>query len=365
MRSLAPLRRVVPLLVLALVAAVSGPGCKKSSSSPTGPDDPGDPGGGDTGLGAPVEALAVQMFGSGEDATEFATESIEIAARAVWVATELTGNPEGTFTGTLTQVGGAESETFTYEATPTDRMQVVLAGLGVPIELTYASFAGYVEGTWEEFRDYHDDLRYRIVLGDALDLSVASLAGAPREEISARRARTSYDRAIQGTLDYDGVPLTIDLLLESTIDSEVDVSFSSYDTYQEATGTIASPTSAIEVREVYQYKSIFGDVAAQNIHLWNDSVATLDGVTYAYVGAYVRREYVDGALSQTDYWLTEGSLVRDGTVIGQVTWDGPILTGTRGPNAQVLLADGSTLPLETVVVGRRSLRSGWWSVAGR
>jgi hypothetical protein len=355
--------RPTSLLVLALVIAVaiSAPGCKESSSSPTGPGAPADDDEGTTGLGGAVEALAVEMYGSGEDATEFATESIDIAARAVWVATEATGNPDGTFTGTLTQAG---EDAFTYDATPADRMRVFLSGLADPIEITYTAFAGYVEGSWQDFRDYHDDLGFRVTLGEAVDLTLTSQARPGRGPATERGDRTAYDRTLQGTVLYDGVPLEVDLRLVADTEFDISGTFSSHETYQEAVGTITTPTSAITVREAYQYKSVIGDNAVQNYHLWNESSAVLDGTSYAYVDVYVRREFTNGSVFEPEYWLAEGGLVRDGSVIGQVTFDGAAVPGTSGPRAHILLADGQTLPLESVVIGRQRLRSGWWLSPG-
>ncbi len=318
----------------------------------------------ESGMTTNERRVASSMFGAGEDASEFLSESIDLVAQAVFLASELSGDPEGTLVGTLTQIGGPDSETFTYDPTPTDRLVVVLSGLSVPLEFVVRTFIGDISSTWESFRDYHDDLDFDVKLGSVVDVAIRSVWAGPgprkqsigrHDAHAVRRTLTQYGRTFRGTIEYQGEPHQLDLTFESEIDSEVSGSSATYDTYQTALGTVQSPLVTFQVAEAYRYKSIYVDNFVTNSHLWNETQASFGGATFKYAGVYVRRETTNGSIGDPGYWHAEGTLDRNGSPIGTVVFVTPPQVGLPGVAAGVQLADGEVVPIETVV-GRHGPR---------
>ncbi|MBU1948961.1 MAG: Ig-like domain-containing protein, partial [Candidatus Eisenbacteria bacterium] len=306
--------------------------------------------------GVPTEEkeLIQEIFDTAYSSNELTEESISLAAQAVWGATELNGGSP-TFTGTLTQ-SAPNSEDFTYSPTPNDRLIVLFSG-SPAIEFVFTQFDGYVDGTWEDFLDEHE-LDFTVFIQDQMNFRIQSEKG------SVGYGHWQWQRRSTGSVVYNDETLQIDIVDEGDQTSSVDSGWAESELTTGTTGTVTSPTASITVNQSYWSHLIHnsGDaVEIRNFIFRNGNTASFNGSNYQFVGeeagrpASVRWEAYThfgsggpdstwlNTVSEPDYWLYEGGLLKDGAVYGLLQFTGPVISGTWGPDLELHTAEGDIL----------------------
>lgn len=316
-----------------------------------GDDGPSNPGDGDDTPGGLTEAQAAlvgAIFGAGFDGTEVTTESIDNVAGAVEVAS--IANGELTFTGTLTETGAGTGE-FNWAAGPNDRMVVQFAG-GPRFEVFIQAFEGFLDGDASDFVDFHSDFRFRIVSPNLVDIQVQSQSGSPggpgRLSPASPAATVVFNRRTTGTVVSGDRTYTVDITNQGERFFEVDGNFSELDRTDILTGTIQFAGGTITLNEGSRSHLIFNageDRLVQNFFRENESSAVLGGETFQFSDFFIRREFVNGRISEVDFWVAQGALVRNGTAIGQIDWSFPPAEGSTGPTAVIRFERGEVLEL--------------------
>jgi hypothetical protein len=306
------------------------------------------------------EVLCQQTFGAAYEAGDLGKEALALGAEAVWGATEA-NNDIPTFTGTLTETGPG-SDVWTYSPTPTDRLVVVFYG-GPTIEYVFTAFDGYAEGTWEDFLLSHT-VDFTVFQSGAMDLRIQSttgptVAGAGAPVHRPTGYEVEWDRSITGTAAYEGENVTLNLTHTGTENGTVDWNWADYEYQEQYAGTVTSATSSTNVSES-SWSSLIHDGSQGrtiiNKQLWNNSSATLGGSTYQYQSAHVAWASM-GVLGETvgfvvidqEYWVAEGTMLKDGALFGQVQFDAPVIEGTGGPQLVLHLTTGEDIVLHTLI----------------
>lgn len=342
-----------------------------------GDDGPSNPGnGGPGGLSGAQAELVGALFTAGFDGSDFTDESIDNVAGAVEVAS--IANGVLTFNGTLTETGSGTGE-FNWAAGPNDRMVVQFSG-GPRFEVFILAFDGFVDGNASDFVDFHSDFRFRIVSPGLADVQVQSESGnpaapgrhfAPRaapfptgpcNEIALARTPSRstprspsapattvvFDRRTTGTVVFDGITYTVDIRNQGQRFFEVDGNFSELDETDILSGTIASGGGTITLDDAFRSHLIFNageDRLVQNFFREIESSATIGEDTFRFMDVFLRREFLNGRISEPDFWRIEGFLARNGTSIGQFDWSFVPSSGSTGPSAVIRFGDDEVLPL--------------------
>lgn len=291
------------------------------------------------GAGDQEEFLCLLAFGGVDEAVDLGEELLEWAVRGVWQASEQAG--ENRFYGTLTQTA-LGSEVFTYAATPTDRLVVSLVG-GAPIEFTFTTFSGYVDGGWDDFL-YSHNVEFRSRITGSLDLTVVSSIS------SVKDGSWSWARSYAGSIAYQGRMVQLDLTDSGQQTYETNMSSAIGETSQRTTGTASTAEIALTVDETFWSSLVHNSTAGtevRNFYIGSKNSATLDGHTYQYVGsqsgtpAAVRWDTYTSFTSDPPmynvvddpgYWGRDGGVLKDGEVFGLLEFTSEILSGTWGPD---------------------------------
>ncbi len=283
--------------------------------------------------------LILQLFSVGSLCGDLAYEAIRIVSEAVFGAREMTG--QNTFTGTLTQVD-TDNDQWTYSPSPTDKLVIVYAG-GPTVTFVITQFDGYIDGTPEDFADYHRILEFTVESGQN-NLHVVSQS--PWEGWNAQ-----WTRSIVGTLVFRDELMSVNIADngKSTYESGSGFVFSTRDsTY---TGSAQTPSVAITVKEAYYNGLVHNSNIGQhvkNVQLACDSSTSLNGNTYAFQGAHAAwalgsllTEGKFNVVIDSEYWAARGNLLKNGQVIGAVMYDGPVVEDTYwGPKLILRMVSG-------------------------
>ena len=291
--------------------------------------------------------------------TDVALTADELAAGAVQVvfAISIANGGVLTTTGTATQ-SAQDPEVFSYtSAQPSDRLVVLLAD-GNTIEAVIAAFQGVFDNGPDGFLRSHSSLDVTVRIGGTLDLRIQSAAGPAQRSDGAlaRGTTTAFDRRITGTavLASTGETMTVDVRHQGTRFVEVDINALENTNEETATGTITTPSATIEVASYYRYRLISVDRFVESITRQSLARVTTGGETWEFVGvegqpaAIVRKAFVNAEVSDADFWIASGALLRNGQVAAVVRFNGPVVEGTLGgPREELAFQDGSVVPLAT------------------
>jgi hypothetical protein len=303
--------------------------------------------------GTPEQRLSQQTFGSAYSAADIAQDAIDTMAEAVWGATELAGgtaqNP--TLTGTLTQAA-PDSDVWTYSATPIDRMLVVYSG-GPTVELVIASFAGWVNGTWQDFTDSHL-VDFNAAIAGSVDMRIQSQTGPNGDDIA-------WNRTITGWITHSGEAVTLNVTHTGRYNADIGSPISLYEYWEQTSGTASSPSGAIVISETYwAYYSHDSDWNRHvfNFSITNNSSATRGVDTYQYQNANATWEYQScyycdplyaNVVGQASYWTCGGVMLKNGAQFGAVQFDGAVVEGTHGPELILRTTGGQDYFLHTLI----------------
>lgn len=303
----------------------------------------------DSGTGIPpAQEQALQAtFELGANATQSANGAVADVAQTVFAASGLNGN-RLTTTGTLTQANGE----FTYSAAPNDKLVVLLQN-GTRIELTIQAFEGDFSGSFEDFRDFHSDLRFRYFVAGLADVTVASVSGSPGlarapGDVAGRRTNIAYTRQIGGSVVLSGVGYSVDATLSGSSFSDVSPPFVEIQTEERFQGTLTGNGAQITTDETYSAHSFFNSKESRFVVNFIDrgtSTLAIGGVEYRFQDLFVKREKVNGKVTEPDFWVASGTLSRNGAQIGVVRYETAAVIGTTGPRIVLDLGGGRVLVL--------------------
>lgn len=319
--------------VLVLVSALVLAGCGGSD----GPTNPGGAGG----LTATQTSLIATAATGAFNVKTLAEEAVQNVAGAVEVASEAAGGTQLTLTGTLTESGPGTGQ-FTWAAGPNDKMIVKFNG-GPTFTITIAAFTGFLGGTAKDFLESHSDFRFHVTAPNLLDLQVTSQAGGS--------STTIYVRHVTGTIVSNGKTIGVDLTNNGSDFGSVDGSFVELESSETLTGTLTSGDGTIQIHETDSSHSIFNGSSGThvvNFFLNGASEAHLGNDVFAFQQVLVKREFTNDRISEPDFWVAQGQLLKNGTVIGQVDWSKAPTEGTTSanqPRAVVKLTAGGQIDL--------------------
>ncbi len=295
-----------------------------------------------------------RLFVSAGDIAREAKVGLDLAAQAVWGASEMNGNTL-TLTGTLTQTNPV-LDTWSYSGVPSDRMIIQFSG-ATPIEIAFASFDGWLQGTWEDFTNSHR-VDFTMKVGTDYDIRIQSESLPDNVD-----PKYTWQRQLTGTLPYEETPTTANLLHSGTTTYELSSGYAYYH-YQEAcTGTSSNSTTSTTVNDQYfatiRHNSSQG-VYAVNKGIMSNSSASVGGNTYAYHDAMVQwaayTNFPDSASSgiynkvlDANYWQASGSMTKNGTAFGTVAFDRPVIADTDGPLLVLNVSSGPSYLLHPLL----------------
>lgn len=294
-------------------------------------------------------------FSAGNDVALTADE-LAVGAVQVVFAISIANGGVLTTTGTATQSAQDPSVFFYTSIEPRDRLIVRLSD-GNTIEAVIAGFQGVFENGPDGFLRNHSLLDVTVRIGNTLDLRIQSAAGpAQRSDSVARGTTTGFDRRITGSavLASTGETMTIDVRHQGTRFVEVDTTALENTNEETATGTISTPSATIEVASYYRYRLISVDRFVESITRQSLARVTTGGDTWEFVGvegqpaAIVRKAFVNAEVSDADFWIASGALVRNGQLAAVLRFNGPVIEGMPGgPREELAFQDGSVVPLAT------------------
>lgn len=336
------------LTVLCLLAAVACGGQEPGSEQPK--NDSGCPGVGCSPPGKPLtgeKGLLVDLTSSGRDASAFSESLLKLAVQAVWFASEQNLG-QATYFGTVKQIG---SDTFSYSASPGDKLVVQLTGK-TPITFKILNASGNTSGTWQDFLDSHN-VSMKVSSPGALDLSITSAVSAAR-----------WDRSLKGTMQATTGKLTVTMRSAGTKQSEVTNwgKFASHTYDERITGSVSSLSGTITVNERLWHSMMHNSASAQTVHNYmvtSNSTATSGSNSYGLSGFKVKWESVSTQSNQGNilnhvnephYWQAAGTLTKNGQTLGTIGFSGPVNKNSSGPSVVLRLAAGGTIALFKPIV---------------
>jgi len=292
-----------------------------------------------TGFAIQEKRLIAEAFGAGTDISIAAGQGVDLGVEAVFVASGQNGN-QLTLTGTLTQAAPG-SEVFNYSSGPGDRMVVAFSD-GTTVQLIFTSFQGFTGGTWEDFRNTHSNLDFRVLPGDGGDLRIQSSSGPPTG------GHRLFQRTLTGTAQFMGAPVTVNLTHSGDVFFDIGLGAGiEYDSQEQTSGTITSSAGATQVDAGYRYHLVSFDRFAENVFRAVETSAAIGGNTFRFQDVFVRSSFLDSRVSEPDFWLAQGTLTRNGATVGTVQFDSEVIDGASfpGPKPVVALTEGGTIPL--------------------
>ena len=293
-------------------------------------------------VGQPIEQqIAFELFDVASSVGRTGTEAVELAAEAVWGASELNGS--ATFTGTLTQ-SAINADIWTYSQSPTDRL-IVAYHNGPRVELAFTVFNGYTDGTWEDFVDQHE-LDFTVFIDGLVQVRVESQS----QYVADKTTRAV--RRITGTALYGQEVATLDVQHEETSFNEIDSGWLHVTLQDGYSGEATTATRSFTLNQGWWTRLIHTQLGSKPEHvrqteLWNNSSVTHGGIVYRYEDAYaymIVGSYISDALFnvvlESDKWEARGTFTADGQVMGSIAFAAPVLPMAYMPQVVVRFNGG-------------------------
>ncbi len=299
----------------------------------------------DPGAGATLGAAVAEAYSGTRAGAALGADGVETTARAVFEASIQNGGTL-TVTGTLTQAG-PDSDDFTWSATPQDRL-VVLFHDGSRLELAVNAFEGDFTD-WESFRDFHSNLDVTATSPGAFDLRIQSRSGAPAlvSGLTGAAGVTEFHRTITGTLTFNGVVATLNLVNAGQVSADFSGGNVDYTSLETVQGTLSSANASSTVNEEYEYRFLSVSNAVEQWKQSNTSTLMIGGDTYTLQNLFVRGTCSNNQVAEPEFWQAQGSLLRNGETIGVVEFEAFPSAGLPcpGPKPVVRLDSGDRIPL--------------------
>jgi PKD repeat protein len=230
-------------------------------------------------------------------------ESATLGLDAVVTATQLSGGSTLVTSGTLTQ---AADGSFSYSPSPADRLRIVFNN-GATVEYVISALDGDFEApSIEAFLRRPHVFVYRLILTNGTDLNV-----------SLQRNQSAFQNVLQGTLVSEGIAYNLELVSEGTFRSSVG-SAVEYEAESFIQGSISSDAFSATVNERTYFKYFQFENAIEVSERSIDNTWRVGSDQYALLGGFIKRNYFNGRPSEFDLWRAEGTLTRNGAVIGGI-----------------------------------------------
>jgi hypothetical protein len=273
----------------------------------TGGENPGPRGQANELSPAAREAAAVAIS-SPEGIFANTNSAVEVAARAVYLATVQNGNTTLTTTGTLTVNGNQ----VTYSANPADRLRLQGAN-GESYDFFIDQMQGNLSGDDQTFLRNNHAFQFRLTRANGTDAAFTSTLNGNNRSLG-----------VDGQLAIDGTTYTVAVQVAGPYSFQVDNSGSELYIDATYTGTISDGNVQVTVDENWDYEQVFatGGFVAENARRSFNTRWTVDGVTYRYRDGYLQSVFRDGRPTEWDVnnspWQARGELLRDNQPIGNL-----------------------------------------------
>ncbi len=241
-----------------------------------------------------------QTYQGGEDAVSLGTQ-------AVFLASELNGGQTLITTGTLTQTGN----TFTYSATPTDRLRVVFTN-GSTMEFIISAMNGDFSGDEDWFLQNDHQFVLQVIIPGSMDVQISTVFSGG-----------SLQNTLNGTMTIEGVTYQANITEAGTVQFSINGSLAMFDRIEALTGSITGPDFSMTVNNHHWYYSIYNandtSFAVNRTRDYN-STWNIGGVNYGAQNIRIKTALLNGWANDLNYWEAYGTIVENGVVIGQVDW---------------------------------------------
>jgi len=348
---------VLPIPAIATIKAISVADPSKNATATVTVTGTG-------GTSPEVVKLCQESFNAGYEVADLGDEAVNLAAEAVWGASELNGN-NLTLTGTLTQTAQG-SDIWTYNPNPSNKLVVIFAG-GPTVEFTFTTFNGYLNGTWEDFTEQHS-VNFRIFIQGQTDLQVQSQSGfvtanpkVPASNGYVPAWTREWQRVLTGTTLYEGEIITLNVTHSGTEYGSIEPGWTQLIHDENYGGTVGSPSFQMNISQ-YSYSSRTHNsnagIHVLNGQLTNNSSATLNGITYQYqnahaawaAGSSLNDPGAFNIVIDTNYWDAQGIMLKNGQPFGTIQFTGPVVANAYGgPDLVLRLNTGEDIFLHTLV----------------
>ncbi len=298
------------------------------------------------------------LFHSSWDITSIATDAINTAAEAVWGASELNGG-NATFTGTLTQ-SAANLDDWTYSNSPADKLIVKYYG-GPTLEFTFTAFDGYTDGNWEDFVDRHSALQFNAKMNDDVNLNIQSQSAYSGYDIL-------FQRKISGSINYNHLPMTVNMDHSGKKNYEVNSSYSFYNYKEECRGESSINSNKININESYVVYLGGGSSASQFTYVTTKYIACNSSIqvgttSYKFNNASVTwhagTNYADSlragiynSVIDSHQWNAQGEVIKNGQYFGTLQFSNEVVNYTHGPLLVLNTVDGNQYLIHSLL--------NWW-----
>ena len=233
------------------------------------------------------------VMGINDELTSVLTEVLAFASASA-------GGTQLVTTGTITQDG----QSFTYQAFPNDRLKLQLTGQS-PLDF----FVTQINGDLSSFNRFFDNnhvLEFRVE-SEQFNLSFGS-----------QRTGGVLGKLVNGFMLLNGFRFEIQVGSEERVDMSAEFDSAQHKSIRQVLGTITADQYQVDLNEIYKYSFILVDNAVENVTHTAENRWTDRGQTYSLSDAMIRYSTFNGWPSEFDYWIAQGSLIRDGQLIGQI-----------------------------------------------
>lgn len=208
-------------------------------------------------------------------------------------------------TGTLTQSGN----TFTYSASPTDRLRVVWSD-GAVYEFVITQFQGNLSGGARAFYKGNHLLQYGAQLRPDNEIGPVNLS------LRSQRQGSSLSVSLGGSAVFDGQSYTLNLSYAQQVLSDFgpgSIEFRHQDTLQ---GNLQGPSLQVQVSETYDFRLVgSSSLVMQTIRTLNNTWSE-SGQQFRLQNGLIKRVFRDGNPIEADFWTASGDLLRGGVRVG-------------------------------------------------
>ncbi|GIW26130.1 hypothetical protein [Meiothermus sp.] len=277
-----------------LIAALCACGSTASNPSPGTPNPPGNSGG----LGFKTASLLPEQL------KDLEQELSPLLVELIELARSLSRNTS-TLTGTLTQTGN----TFTYSATPTNRLRVVWSD-GVFYEFVITQFQGSLSSGAQAFYKGNHLLQYTASLDPDGEMGPVNLS------LRSERQGANLSVSLVGSATFEGQAHTLNLNYAQVVLSDFgpgSIDFRHQDTLQ---GSLSGPSLQVQVNETYDFRLVgSGSLVMQTIRTLNNTWSE-GGQSFRLQNGLIKRVFRDGNPIEPDFWTASGDLLRGGVRVG-------------------------------------------------
>ena len=298
-----------------------------------------------------VPILLSEAAGGRYDAEDLMDEVLDIAVKAIWMASEQAGTV--TFTGTMTQVGSTLN--FTYQPGPADKMTVKFSnGNYFDIKADANRFTGYTKGTVDDFLFSHN-VDFAIVSNTGINLRMSSNTWStdssdPVYDMSV----INWQRRITGTYPDGERVINMDLTSQGKLQRSDPSSSRVFSRrHSTLTGTASSGGNVVTVNA--QSDGDFSHDANANaevkhFYTTNNSKITMGAETYQLnnykvnwiMGASLNEQATTPFLViESEKWGVSGEVLHNNQPYGSIVFSSQPVNNTKGP-AVVLKRAGNT-----------------------